>query len=106
MFAAADRMPVMVKASEIMVDPLISGVSGVSQQPFVTLYPNPSSKGLLFVQSSQGHTVRIFDMKGRQLDAIFNKSGNYELNIGGTGVFLVQFEGSDGRVQTEKILVQ
>ncbi len=106
MFDAADRMPVLVKASEIMVDPIISSVKSRSQEAFVKLYPTLSTDGRLFVQSSQEHEVRVFDLKGRQVDAMRRKSGNYELNLSGRGVFLVQFKGRDGRVQVEKVLVQ
>ncbi|MBK9017861.1 MAG: hypothetical protein IPM82_29600 [Saprospiraceae bacterium] len=92
MFDAADRMPVLVKASEIMVDPIISSVKSRSQEAFVKLYPTLSTDGRLFVQSSQEHEVRVIDLKGQQVDAMRRKSGNYELNLSGRGVFLVQFK--------------
>ncbi len=106
MFAAADRMPVLVKSSALMVEALPSGVRNTAQQPFVKLYPTLTSNGQLFVQSSQAHEVRVLDLKGRQIEHLKNKTGNYELRLGGKGVFIVQFRSRDGRIQTEKVLLQ
>ncbi len=106
MFDAADRVPVLVRSSELMVEPIISGINSRSQAAFVTLYPTLSTNGRIFVQSSQEHDVQVYDLKGRKLEAMPRKSGNYELNISRRGVFMVQFTGRDGRVQIEKVLVQ
>lgn len=106
MFAAADRMPVLVKSSALIVEALPSGVRNTAQQPFVKLYPTLTSNGQIFVQSSQAHEVRVLDLKGRQVEYLKNKTGNYELRLGGKGVFIVQFRSRDGRTQTEKVLVQ
>jgi hypothetical protein len=106
MFAAADRAPVLVRSAEIVVDPIISGVKNQHQTTFVKLYPTLSSNGRLFVESSQVHDVKVFDLKGRQIELLRNKAGNYELSLTGRGVFLVQFKGRDGRVQTEKVVVK
>ncbi|MBI1225378.1 MAG: T9SS type A sorting domain-containing protein [Bacteroidetes bacterium] len=106
MFAAADREPVLVRAAEIMVDPIISSVKNRQVSLFVKLYPTPSSDGHLFVESSQVHDVRVFDLKGREVEYLRNKTGDYEINLTESGVFLIQFKGRDGRVQTEKIIVK
>lgn len=106
MFAAADRAPVLVRSAEIVVDPIISAVKNQRQTSFVKLYPTLSSNGRLFVESSQVHDVKVFDLKGRPVELLRNKTGNYELGLTGRGVFLVQFRGRDGRVQTEKVVVK
>ncbi len=106
MFAAADRAPVLVRSANIMVDPIISGVKNRSQETFVQIYPNPTSDGRLYVKSIAEHEARVFDLKGRQVAFLRSKTGNYEINLPGSGVFLVKFSGRNGQVQTEKIIVK
>lgn len=106
MFAAADRAPVLVRSAEIMVDPLISGVKNRSRNVFVKIFPNPTSDGRLFVKATAEHDLRIFDLKGRQVDFLRSKKGDYEINLPARGVYLLQFTGRSGQVQTEKIIVK
>lgn len=106
MFNAADRTPVMVRASELLVDGLPSNVKNKTGQPFIKLYPTLSTTGQLLVQSDKKHEVKIFDLKGRVVESRINKLGTYELQLGEKGIFIVQFKAFDGQVQTEKIIVQ
>lgn len=106
MFNAADRKPMLVKAADLMVDPLPSAVKDHLQTAFIKIYPNPTTDGRLFVSSSVEHEVKVFDLKGRQVEFLRSKSSSYELRLNGRGVFMLLFTGRDGRKQVEKILVQ
>ena len=106
MFNAADRMPMLVKASELLVDPLPSSVKDRRGEPFVKIYPNPTSDGRLFVQSSSEHELRVFDLKGQIVAFYPQKMGNYELQLPGRGVFLTQYKNRNGQVQVERVVVR
>lgn len=104
MFNAADRTPVLVKEAELEVEAYVSATRQLRAEKFIRLYPTPAQDGRIFVQSSQLHDVKIYDLKGRLVSSFRGKSGNYELIIDRKGVFLIQFTGQNGAVVTEKVI--
>lgn len=105
MFDEADRSPVLVRAAEAMADAFVSATTAARRQAFVKLWPNPTSTGRIFVQSSQLHDVQVFAPNGQVVTALKRKSGNYEILMESPGLYLLQFKATDGRVQSEKIVV-
>ncbi len=106
MFDAADRTPVLVRETSDYFAPPVAAKERKPFQNFVQLYPTPSSDGLIFVKSSLLHDVKIFSLNGQLLNSLSSKSGNYELRLPQKGLFLIKFEGKNGRVQVEKVVVQ
>ena len=106
MFDAADRSPVLIKEAMGFFSPPVSAKSvKKTKGQFVRLHPTPSADGRIHVQSTQGHDVRAFALNGQLLGTFTGKSGNYELLLPTKGVVLLKFEGVDGRVQVERVVV-
>lgn len=103
---ATDRKPVLVKEATLSVDPLVGTSNLTRAGNFIRLYPVPTADGRIFVQSSSTHGVQVFDLKGNPVEVFAKKTGNYELLLKGRGVFLLRFEGNDGKVQVERVVVR
>lgn len=106
MFDQADRSPVLIKATTAEIDSFLTPVAFVPRQPFVKLYPTPSLDGRIFVQSSLVHDAELFNLQGQRLQVWRRRSGRYEIDLGGSGVYLIRFKTPDGRIQTEKVVAQ
>jgi hypothetical protein len=105
MFDTADRTPVLIREASDFFSPPVTAKERPSGH-FIRLYPTPSADGRIFVQSTVPHDVKIFGLNGQLVDVLKRKSGNYELRLPGSGVFLLKFEGKNGRVQMEKVVMR
>ena len=105
MFDATDRTPILVGERAAEAGEISAVGEAKRSARFVQLYPVPSADGRIFVNSTRRHDVKIFDLSGRQVAVFRRKSGNYELKLEGSGVFLMQFLGQGGVVQVEKVFV-
>ncbi|HET8809466.1 MAG TPA: T9SS-dependent M36 family metallopeptidase [Flavobacteriaceae bacterium] len=87
----------------------ISGTTDFNEDVF-ELYPNPTY-GILNIESAKINgevQVNLFDINGRKvMGKTVNMSGQATLNVAGlsTGIYVVQLV-SDGKTQTEKLIVQ
>ena len=106
MFDAADRTPVLIREASAFFSPPVAAKERKPSGNFIRLYPTPSADGQIFIQSTQPHDVKVFGMNGQLLDVFKGKSGSYELQLKKQGVFLLKFEGKNGRGQVEKVVVQ
>ena len=104
MFDAADRTPVLVKSVSLDVEEWVNSATESVVEKFISLYPVPVKDGRIYVSSTQRHDVKVYDMKGRVLDVMKGKSGNYEIKMKEKGVFFIQFTGKNGTVITEKVV--
>ncbi len=105
-FAEVDRSPVLMREAVITVDEFVATRDSKPRARFVNLFPTPSSIGRIFVQSTQPHTVEVFDLKGRRLEYFKNKSGQYELKLKGKGVLMLRFTSNTGISQIEKVVLE
>ncbi len=85
--------------------------SDVFQQKdkFLQVWPNPSS-GNFYVRSTEIGTMRIIDLQGNVVLVKLNfpkyESIKFELNNLAKGIYFVQLETENGKVSTEKIILQ
>lgn len=75
-------------------------------KPNWKVFPNPASNEL-FVQAIHGKSARLMDAVGKLVVEVALLEGQTRLDIGDlpTALYFIQFEGLNGQVQVEKIII-
>jgi hypothetical protein len=78
----------------------------LKREPDIILYPNPTNNRLFLTDNSSHHNVEhvfAFDNSGKRFDLLFDENG-IDLQHLGSGLYLIQFVYSDGRILAKKII--
>ena len=106
MFAATDRSPVLMEKSTLFAAAISNDKEVFDDKQFITLYPNPSTKGKVNIVSNQRHDVEIFSSNGQLVQSLKNKTGQYEIALTKQGIYLFRFTNREGNVQVKKVVVK
>lgn len=72
----------------------------------VTIYPNPTNGRMFLIDNSFPHQVEhviAFDNSGKRFDLLYDENG-IDLHHLGSGLYLIQFVYSDGKILSKKII--
>jgi hypothetical protein len=74
----------------------------------MSVLPNPSSGPVRLLLPSEKGTLRLMDLKGQSLLAVTTNSNTYILDtqVFARGVYIVEFTGANGKVETEKLILR
>jgi len=88
-----------------VLDPaLLTGITTISGNTNVHVYPNPADEILYFSGAEQMESIAVIDISGRTLLTKFNPSGTIDINTLNSGLYQVRFTYADGSAAVRKFL--
>jgi spore germination protein YaaH len=74
----------------------------------MVLYPNPATQNVRLLLPASKGTVRLMDLNGRVVFSTVIQSNLLLFNTGNfaRGVYIVEFAGSNGKVEQEKLILR
>lgn len=74
----------------------------------MSVQPNPASGPVQVLLPSEKGTLRLMDLKGQSLLAVTTNSNTYflETQAFARGVYIIEFTASNGKVETEKLILR
>jgi hypothetical protein len=74
----------------------------------MSVQPNPASGPVRLLLPSEKGTLRLMDLKGQSLLAVTTNSNTYflETQAFARGVYIIEFTGANGKVETEKLILR
>lgn len=88
----------LTKWTEVSTDPdptgTITSLEGADQLKEFSVYPNPSTSGRYYLNSSVDQVVKVLDMAGREIQTVFLERGEQEVDLSAysKGVYLIKSE--------------
>lgn len=83
-------------------------VTGINQNVIseISIYPNPATDYLTIATGLNESTISLFNQTGKEIISK-NVSGNYKIPVSHypAGLYLLRVESGNGKVQTEKIII-
>ncbi|MCB0705471.1 MAG: T9SS type A sorting domain-containing protein [Saprospiraceae bacterium] len=106
MFDNADRTPVLVQESEMLLPGFVSSAEKAQTDQFVQIAPNPASDQLT-IQAIENYQLDIYSLDGKKQDQIRGQSGEQILDLQlGPGIYIFQFQFKSGRSTTKRVVIQ
>lgn len=85
----------------------VAGIENLTEETNFNVYPNPSSTGIINVNTSISSTILVFDLNGQM---VYNESINAGTNLLDlsnltSGTYVIGYQTQEGSIRSEKLVI-